>query len=322
MRILRGTPVAIAFAIGPARRLTAQTGYYNLDSGRPTRVEDAMPTALQEIELQFLPLRVERLGDGTERLRFEPKIAYGILPRTEIEARMPLMDVRVPHSAEATGIASAALGALHAFNSETGSVPALAVAAEWVLPVGSLSAAVGSYSVKGLATKTLPFGRLHVNVGGGTWSARIPGASSSTAGTLCGNAPGVPPCLIPDVPCDLVPGALAPNGSTAFSCAPAAGAAIVASGAPRTTGPHWTAGLGVDRTLPMISTLLTADLVVDRFAGLYTRDDWTAEIGVRRQLTPELIADVGAGRRFAGTTQSTSVVFGISYSAPLRALVH
>jgi hypothetical protein len=89
---------------------------------------------------------------------------------------------------------------------------------------------------------------------------------------------------------------------------------------PRTTGAHWSAGLGIDRTLPMISTLFTADLVIDRFAGLYTRDDWTAEIGVRRQLTPELIADVGVGRRFAGVTQSTSVVLGVSYSGPLRAL--
>jgi hypothetical protein len=228
--------------------------------------------------------------------------------------------VRAPNSAEATGIASAALGALYAFNIETGPVPALAVAAEWVLPVGSLSAPVGSYSIKGLATKTLSFGRLHLDLGGGTWSARIP-ASSATPGPLCGNAPGVPPCLIPDVPCDVVPAAGEPNGSPAFSCAPAASAVTAAATeTPRTTGAHWSAGLGIDRTLPMISTLFTADLVIDRFAGLYTRDDWTAEIGVRRQLTPELIADVGVGRRFAGVTQSTSVVLGVSYSGPLRAL--
>ena len=82
------------------------------------------------------------------------------------------------------------------------------------------------------------------------------------------------------------------------------------------------AGVGFDHTLPLTSTLLAADLVIDRFAGLYSRDDWTAEIGGRRQLTPELIIDAGIARRFIGTTQSTSVLIGVSYSAPLRSLIH
>ena len=29
-------------------------------------------------------------------------------------------------------------------------------------------------------------------------------------------------------------------------------------------------------------------------------------------------ADLGVGRRFAGTTQSTTVLFGVSYATPLR----
>jgi hypothetical protein len=70
--------------------------------------------------------------------------------------------------------------------------------------------------------------------------------------------------------------------------------------------------------LPFVSTLFVADVVFDRFEDLYPLDDWTAEIGVRRQLAPQLVADLGVGRRFAGTTQETSVTFGVSYSAPLR----
>lgn len=321
--LARGTLIAGMVILFATPMLGAQTGYYNLDSGRPSRVEDAIPTELREIELQFLPFRAERLGDGTERYRLEPKVAYGILPRTEVEVRVPVMDVRSPNTPEVLGVASVAVGALYAFNIETGQIPALAVAAELVAPAGSLSAPNASYSLKALLTRTLHFARVHLNVGGGTWSARVP-TSNATTGTLCGNAPGVPPCMIPDVPCDIVPSAFAAQpDAPSFSCAAGATTAFAAvTGTPPTTGAHWTAGLGLDHTWPMISTLVTADLVVDRFAGLYPLDDWTAEVGVRHQLTPELIADAGVARRFAGTTQSTSLVFGVSYSAPLRALFH
>jgi hypothetical protein len=61
-----------------------------------------------------------------------------------------------------------------------------------------------------------------------------------------------------------------------------------------------------------------ADIALDRFVSLYPLDDWTAEIGVRRQVAPQLVADFGVGRRFAGTTQSTSVTAGLSFSTPLR----
>lgn len=314
--------IALLFCV---RALDAQTGYYDLDSGRPTRIEDAVPTELREIELQFLPLRLERVGDGTQRYRLEPKVAYGVLPRTEVEVRAPLMDVRSPGRAETVGLASVAVGALYALNVETGAMPALALAGEMVIPAGSLAARTGSYSLKGLLTKTLPFARLQLNIAGGTWSVAPPSSAPDVGtGTVCGNAPGVPPCLIPDVPCDVVPAALdAPRDAARFSCAASVAAnAASASGTPRTTGAHWTAGVGIDHTFPMISTLIAADLAVDRFAGLYPLDDWTAELGVRHQLTPELMADVGVARRFAGTTQSTSAILGVSYAAPLRRLFH
>lgn len=316
-RFLRLT-LGFAFGIAPAIAARAQTGFYNLDSGRPTRIEDAVATELGELEAQLLPLRGEWVGDGTQRLRYEPKLSFGVLPLTEIEVRVPLVHSRSPATVPTTGIASAAIGALHAFNVET-TWPAFALAGEAVIPVGSLSASTGSFSVKGLMTKTFRFVRVHVNAAGGTWSVRPTTSASLSAGggTLCGNAPGVPPCLIPDVPCNLVPADISAGPS--FACmASNVARPTAATGTSPTTGAHWMTALGIDHTWPLISTLAVADVVVDRFVGLYPLDDWTAELGLRRQVAPQLVFDLGVSRRFAGTTQSTSVTVGLSYSAPLR----
>ena len=88
--------------------------------------------------------------------------------------------------------------------------------------------------------------------------------------------------------------------------------------APRSVGPHWTAALGVDHAFPLVSTLLTVGVIIDRFAGLYPLDDWTVEAGIRKQLTPQFVLDFGAGRHFAGTVQSTTATLGVSFATPLR----
>ena len=305
--------VGLMIAIATPSVVAAQTGYYNLDSGHPTRIEDAVATPRYELEAQLFPAKLEVLSDGTQRFRLEPKLSYGVLPLTEIEVRVPIVFARSPTSVPTAGVASIGVGALHAWNVET-RWPAFALAAEAVLPVGSLAATTGSYSVKGLMTKTLRFARVQVNVAGGTWSAPPSTTSAVSGGTLCGNAPGVPPCLIPDVPCNIVPTSL--TTASAVACMPAA--ASVAPASPATTGAHWMAAVGIDHTWPLISTLVVADVVVDRFGGLYPLDDWTAEMGLRHQVAPQLVLDFGISRRFAGTTQSTSVTLGLSYSTPLR----
>jgi hypothetical protein len=299
-----------------ARGAAGQSAYYNLDSGRPTRVEDASPTPLRELELQFLLLRLEWLGDGTQRQRYEPKLSYGLLPMTELEMRFPIVRSTSPRSRETIGLASAAIGALHAFNVET-QWPALAVAGEAVLPVGSLSASTPTYSLKALMTKTLSIGRIELNAGGGTWSIRVPRPGPVVVPNQCGD-PGQPVCIPPDVACSVAPSVI--GAPTSLACAPSATATIVTqvAGGQRSSGPHWTASLGVDHTFPLVSTLIAASVTVDRFDGLYPLNDWTAEVGFRKQLTPLLVADVGIGRRFAGTTQSTSLVAGVSYSTPFQ----
>ena len=297
------------------RAAAAQSAFYNLDSGRPTRVEDALPTPRGELEIQFLPLRAEWLGDGSQRQRLEPKIAYGVLPMTEIEMRVPFVRTRAADGSATAGVASTAIGALHAFNVET-RWPALAIAGEAVLPIGTLSAPAASYALKALATKTFHFGRVELNAGGGSWSIRLPPQGPVATPNQCGD-PGQPPCLPPDVACNTVPTA---GSGLASSCAPSAAttAAPSVAGTRRSTGAHWTASLGVDHTLPLVSTLLAASMSMDRFEGLYPLTDWTAEVGLRTQLSPQMVADLGVGRRFAGTTQSTSVSIGVSYATPLR----
>jgi hypothetical protein len=315
--VIRAIPVFALSTLGLALAIhaaDAQTGYYNLDSGRPTRIEDAVPTPRGELEAQFLPLRGEWVGGGTARQRLEPKLAYGVLPMTEIELRVPLVRSQSPGSVATVGIASAAFGALHAFNVESG-WPALALAGEVVLPVGSLSAPTTSYAVKGLLTKTLSFGRIELNAGGGTWSIRVPPPGPVATPNQCGD-PGQPPCLPPDVPCSVVPPTA---GGLSFACAPSTITtfSVASAGTQRATGAHWTAAFGIDHTFPFVSTLVVTDVVVDRFEGLYPLDDWTAELGMRKQLTPQVVGDFGVSRRFAGTTQATWVTLGLSYSLPL-----
>jgi hypothetical protein len=85
-------PALLATALTAApRALVAQTEYYDLDAGRPTRVEDASPTERSELEIQLAPVRLEWVDGGMQRWRMEPKLSYGVLPFTEIELRAPLV---------------------------------------------------------------------------------------------------------------------------------------------------------------------------------------------------------------------------------------
>lgn len=291
----------------------AQSGYYNLDVGRPTRVEDAVPTPKGELEIQFLPLRAEWVGGGTLRQRFEPKLAYGIFGLTEVEARLPIVHVQSAAAGSVVGVASAALGALHAFNVET-AWPAVAVSGEVVLPVGSMSASASTYAVKGLMTKTFSIGRLEVNVGGGTWSIRVPPPGPVVVPNQCGD-PGQPVCIPPDVACTVTPAGA--GRATSSACASHTDAVAVFTER-RSSGPHWTASLGFDHTFPLRSTLIATTISVDRFDGLYPLDSWTAELGARKQITPQLVGDLGVGRGFIGSSQTTTVNFGLTYATPLR----
>src|SRR6266550_617123 len=149
----------------PSTPLAAQTEYYNLDAGRPTRVEDAIPAERYALELVLGGLRVDWLAQGAQRWRTEPKLVFGMLPFTELELRVPVIRA-VSHNSgipASTGVGGIAVGALHAFNLETARVPAFALESEVMLPAGQFGAPAASYSLKALVTRTTRAVRFHFN---------------------------------------------------------------------------------------------------------------------------------------------------------------
>lgn len=150
-------------ALGSPCPGAAQTDYYNTDAGRPVLIEDAYPTERYAFELQIAPLRIERVGRGVYNWGVEPEIAYGILPRTHIEVGFPIVFLDGAEPAATSGLAGIDISVLHNLNVETEGLPAFGVAAETVLPVGSLAPARFHPSVKGIATRTFHWARFHVN---------------------------------------------------------------------------------------------------------------------------------------------------------------
>jgi hypothetical protein len=304
---------ALLLVVQPvARPLVAQTDYDHTDAGRPIRVEDAVATERHALDVQLAPLRLERTAAGLARWRFEPKLSYGALARTEVEVRtalamLPRQGDAVPARAGLTGVG---LSALRALTLETPRVPALALGADVLAPVGSLAAPRATYSLKAMLTRSFRLVRVHVNGAVGTWSVAPPAATSCT-GAGCGTSP-LP--FIPDTPCDV-----APYGDTPSGGSPRSGPDSTATA--RTNGARWFAGVALDHAFAVHSLLVSADLYAERIVGLYTRTDWATEVGVRRQVTPTIVLDAGAGRRFAGVNRATLATFGATLTMATRPLL-
>ena len=323
------TVIAVWGVLAASPGALGAQGYYNLDGGRPTRVEDASPAARYELSLQLLPLRFEQLASAGQRWRSDTKVSYGIAPFTEVEVRVPVLVVvpRVADASVTTGVGGVAVGALRALNVETQALPALAVAGEFVMPIGGLAATFGSYSVKGLVTKTFSRLRLNVNAAFGTWSVRrrLPASLSCPTAVPPGTVPP-PGCgnyqpTVPDTPCDRIT-----SGGASFACLPRTatlGEATVRSTSTRAdtidgrlVGPRYMVGLGVDHAFALSSTLVSADVVIERYRHLYREADLVAELGLRRQWTPQIVVDLGVGRHFSGPIRSNTVTVGLSYDMP------
>ena len=266
-RLLSSLLVLLAGAL-PAG---AQTDYYNTDAGRPLRVEDAYSTERYAFELQLAPLRLERARGGIYSWGIEPEVAYGILPRTHVEIGAPLAFVDAGLAGRRSGLAGIELSALHTLNAETRTLPALGVAADLLLPVGSLGPDRAHPSLAGIATRTLPWARFHVN---GRWTF--------------GAAP------------DESPAAGLPQSAAELS--------------------RWMAGVAVDRTFPLRSLLVGAEVHALRpIDG--ERVHWDAAVGARYQLTPVFNMDFGLGRQLGGGEHSWFATVGLARAFALRALM-
>ena len=71
--------IGLALALS-ARAAVGQTDFYNTDRGRPLAVEDATVIERRAIELQAVPLRIERLAPGIAAWGIAPELAFGLLP--------------------------------------------------------------------------------------------------------------------------------------------------------------------------------------------------------------------------------------------------
>jgi len=162
-----------------AGRATAQTDYYNTSVGRPLRIEDASPVEYHAIEFDVAPLRFESARGGLNRWSLHPETAIGILPRTQVRVGVPLAYLDASGTS-ARGVAGVEISMLHALNAET-SIPALAVAADVLLPVGPLGGDAAYGTLKGILTRTTPWARFHAN-------AQVTVGPSETATTSQGSS--------------------------------------------------------------------------------------------------------------------------------------
>lgn len=299
---------------------SAQVEYRNLESGRPVRVADAQPTERYALDLDLTTLRVDFLSHLRERLLLEPRMAYGILPNTEFSIRVPAF-FRERGQSPRSGISGIGIGGMRELRLESRRLPALALSAETFLPVGP-NAARPAYSAKALVTRSFPAGRLHLNASYGTFTVRL--RPPLVISPVCGQ-PGLPPCPVPseepplDGPCDLSSSATSPPVLLACSVGGqfTGRASNAAVPGPVIRRAQWLVGVAGDKTLPLRSVILVADIFVEHFEGLRRRYDWTAELGVRRQVSPRLVLDATVGRHYYGTSLSSFVKLGTSFSRPI-----
>ncbi|HEX2779935.1 MAG TPA: hypothetical protein VHM30_10570 [Gemmatimonadaceae bacterium] len=299
MRTSRLVLLALTGSALLAHSAAAQTGFYDLDAGRPVRVEDAMVIDRYALELEPLPLRAERIDAGGYRYLVEPHIAFGILPRTQIEIGAPF-EYRDAPTRNQGGLVGLELSGMHSFNNERQHLPAFALWAGVRLPVGALASSSARVAFKGLMTRSFAVARLHLNAE----------YTSSSAKSVCQPVAGGTACSPYD------------DGHVCFrltpidaSCATESVASPVVAATPvvGTTRGRWAAGLAADHAFPLRSLILVAGTFIQRDARRGAPLDWTAEAGLRWQLAPRTALDAGVGRHFSGSDRSWSLTTGLSY---------
>ena len=268
-RCARGVEYSIA-AVGLALvsgTASAQTDYFNTDRGRPLHVQDAVAIERYAFEFQAAPIRITRLPGARGVWSVEPELAYGVLPRTQFEVGVPVFVTEGFGTGPRSGIGALHLSVLHALNTETLGLPALAMNAALSIPAGSFGPQ-RTYPTLGLiATRTTSLARIHLNVDGTL------GSELASDDSLLSGPRGV--------------------GYDDLS--------------------RWMAGVAVDRTLPLRSMLLGAE-VVARQPLIEDADlEWQAAAGVRWQLAPQWALDAGVGRSL-GEDAEWSITLGAACS--------
>lgn len=163
-RAARGMSSVIPVLLFAPAVARAQTDYFNTDRGRPLHVQDAVAIERYAFELQAAPLRWERSSGARVRWSIEPELAYGVLPRTQLEVGLPVYSTEGYGSGTRTGVGAVHVSVLHALNTETLGVPALALELSTAVPAGDFGPREWYTTLGALLTRTIGFGRLHLNV--------------------------------------------------------------------------------------------------------------------------------------------------------------
>ena len=283
-RMLAVGAVTLVSLGATAGRASAQTDYYNTDRGRPVQIEDAYATERYAVELKLAPVRAEWARGGASTWGIEPEIAYGLLPRTHLEVGVPILFADAGTGTRRSGVAGLELSLMHNVNTETHSLPALGVRVDVLAPVGTLAPEQTYASVTGMITRTFSAMRVHLN---GQYTA--------------GKAPRID---------------FSPSSVNTIVSRPNEDALVGAAEVSR-----WIAGFAVDKTFPLRSVLLTADL----FARQPIIDSEDVELfagaGFRVQTSPTIALDFGGGHALNGDDRAWHLTFGLAYAFGIRGLM-
>jgi hypothetical protein len=134
----------------------------NLDPNRPIGMEDAYAIPKGEIGLEG-GVRFNDRREGRTRVTFQPQIIYGAFENTQIEVQGDLFtDPQSLVGANKSG--DLRLGVLYNFNTETLTLPAMAIRVEADLPTGVNSKGVDT-QLTGILTRSFGRLRVHLNMG-------------------------------------------------------------------------------------------------------------------------------------------------------------
>ncbi len=246
-------------------------------------------------ELRFAPLSVERHREGQWLVSIEPEMAFGLWPRTHVSIGLPLVSLPKPGAPPVVTTQQSAQGMRFA--------RAMAAPSADVIIDPSVPSAGQMGGLAGVHLSI--FHQLNVET-------RIPGLAIRGA-VLLPAGPFGPSRAIPSV-MGIVTRTLPAlgavrvhgNASVAFGEAPdPAAASQVAAEEPR-----WMAGLSMDRSFPLQSTLIAIETVAEQ--GMLASDEvrWRSGVGVRHQFSPRVVIDMGVARQLNGRDPHWSFTFG------------
>jgi hypothetical protein len=220
-------------------------------------------------------------ADGAPSWGIEPEIAYGLLPRTHLEIGVPITFERADGGSRRAGMAGLELSIMHNLNAETRTIPALGLRADVLAPVGDRAPDRAYTTLTGMLTRTFSALRVHLN---GQYTI------------------GAEPTLITSRPV-LGPAPVQDRASNVEELG------------------RWLAGVAIDRTFPLRSLLLTAELFARQ--PIVEADDvaLVAGAGMRWQASPSIALDLGFGRRVDASAGPWYATFGSAYAFGLSSLM-